>query len=57
MRENTVTFGEYLKHKREERQISLRELARRLNVSAPFISDDEKKSPYSLDGESPADLG
>jgi hypothetical protein len=27
MRETTVTFGEYLKHKREEKQINLRELA------------------------------
>lgn len=41
MKKTTVTFGEYLKHKREERQISLREVARTLGVSAPFLSDVE----------------
>lgn len=56
MRENTVTFGEYLKHKREERQISLRELARRLNVSAPFISDVENNRRAPLTEERLATL-
>ena len=38
MKKTTVTFGEYLKHKREEKHISLREVARTLGVSAPFLS-------------------
>lgn len=36
-----MSFGEYLKRKREEKQISLRELARRLDLSAPYLSDVE----------------
>lgn len=37
-----ITFGEYLTAKREEKDITLRELARKLEVSAPFLSDVEK---------------
>lgn len=36
------SFGAFLSEKREERDISLRELARQLGVSAPFLSDVEK---------------
>ena len=36
MKKTTVTFGEYLKHKREKKQISLREVARTLGVSDRF---------------------
>lgn len=41
MKEHVMTFGEYLKHIREEKHITLRELARRLELSAPFLSDVE----------------
>jgi transcriptional regulator with XRE-family HTH domain len=41
MKNNSISFGEYLKRKREEKQISLRELARRLDLSAPYLSDVE----------------
>lgn len=39
---NYVSFGEFLTLKREERDFTLRELARKLGVSAPFLSDVEK---------------
>lgn len=56
MKENTETFGSYLKHKREEKQISLRELARRLGVSAPFLSDVENNRRTPLTEERLATL-
>ena len=56
MKKTTVTFGEYLKHKREEKQISLREMARTLGVSAPFLSDVENNRRGPLTEERLADL-
>jgi transcriptional regulator with XRE-family HTH domain len=35
------TLGEHIKEVREERDLSVRELAKKLNVSAPFLSDVE----------------
>ena len=46
-----ITFGEYLTAKREERDITLRELARKLEVSAPFLSDVEKNRRAPLTQE------
>lgn len=57
MKKTTLTFGEYLKHKREEKQISLREVARTLGVSAPFLSDVENNRRAPLTEERLADLG
>ena len=37
-----IDFGTFLKKKREERNITLRELARKLAVSPPFLSDVER---------------
>ena len=56
MKKTTVTFGEYLKHKRDEKQISLREVARTLGVSAPFLTDVENKRPGPLTQDRLADL-
>lgn len=44
-------FGDFIAKKREERQITLREMARRLDVSAPFLSDVEKdrRNPFDSD--------
>ena len=42
IRKNPMDFGPFLKEKREERNVTLRELARKLEVSAPFLSDVEK---------------
>jgi len=52
----TTNFGEYLKQMREEKQISLRELARRLEVSAPFLSDVENNRRAPLTEERLATL-
>jgi transcriptional regulator with XRE-family HTH domain len=41
-----TTLGEFIRQKRGELDISLRELARRLEVSAPFISDVELGRRY-----------
>lgn len=56
MKEHMETFGEYLKHKREERQMSLRELARKLELSAPFLSDVENNRRAPLTEERLATL-
>jgi transcriptional regulator with XRE-family HTH domain len=40
------SFGEKIRELREERDISLRELAKRLELSAPFISDIELGRRY-----------
>jgi transcriptional regulator with XRE-family HTH domain len=56
MNKTNVTFGEYLKHKRDEKQISLRELARALGVSAPFLSDVENNRRALLTEDRLADL-
>ena len=36
------SFGEVLHQLREKKDVTLRELARKINVSAPFLSDVEK---------------
>ena len=37
-----ANFGKFLTAKREERDLTLREMARQMGVSAPFLSDVEK---------------
>lgn len=46
-----LNFGDFIAKKREERRITLREMARRLDVSAPFLSDVEKdrRNPFDSD--------
>jgi len=39
---NFKNFGAFLTAKREERDLTLREMARQMGVSAPFLSDVEK---------------
>lgn len=56
MKEHMETFGEYLKHIREEKNITLRELARRLELSAPFLSDVENNRRAPLTEERLATL-
>lgn len=56
MYKTTANFGEFLKRKREEKQTSLRELARRLEVSAPFLSDVENNRRAPLTEERLATL-
>lgn len=46
---NNQSFGEFLKAKREQQKITMRQLAEKLGVSAPFLSDVEKGRRNSLD--------
>jgi transcriptional regulator with XRE-family HTH domain len=43
------TFGEKLRELRDKADISLRELARKMDVSAPFLSDVERGHRYPSD--------
>ena len=49
MNMNDQNFGEFLQAKREQQKITLRQLAEKLGVSAPFLSDVEKGRRNSLD--------
>lgn len=40
------TFGEFIAQKRKDREMSLRQMAEKINVSAVFISDMEKGRRY-----------
>ena len=46
-----ITFGEYLAQLREKKDVTLRELARQLGISAPFLSDVEKGRKPPLTAE------
>ena len=43
------TFGEKLRELRDKADVSLRELARKMDVSAPFLSDVERGHRYPSD--------
>ena len=49
MNMNDQNFGEFLQTKRKQQKITLRQLAEKLGVSAPFLSDVEKGRRNSLD--------
>jgi len=51
MKPENITFGEFLSQKRDEKDITLREMARKLGVSAPFLSDVEKNRRAPLTAE------
>lgn len=51
MKADDKTFGELLTFLREQKDITLRELARGIGVSAPFLSDVEKGRRSALTGE------
>ena len=44
-------FGEFITKKREEKQITLREMAKKLDISPPYLSDVEKdrRNPFELE--------
>lgn len=46
-----TSFGEFIAQKREEKDITLREMAALMGVSAPFVSDMEKdrRNPYEYE--------
>lgn len=45
---NSQNFGEFLQSKREAKKITMRQMAEKLGVSAPFLSDVEKGRRNSL---------
>ena len=49
MNMNNQNFGEFLQTKREQQKITLRQLAEKLDLSAPFLRDVEKGRRNSLD--------
>lgn len=49
MNMNEKNFGEFLQTQREQQKITLRQLAEKLDLSAPFLSDVEKGRRNSLD--------
>lgn len=46
-----LSFGEFIQKKRTEKGITLREMARKLKISAPYLSDVEKgkRNPFNKD--------
>lgn len=44
-------FGEFIANKREEKEITLRDMAKKLDISAPYLSDVEKdrRNPFDLE--------
>ena len=51
MESNNNSFGELLLQLREKHDVTLRELARKIGVSAPFLSDVEKDRKAPLTAE------
>lgn len=51
MNNSFKNFGDFIAKKREENQITLREMAKRIDVSAPYLSDVEKdrRNPFDID--------
>ena len=44
-------FGEFIANKREEKEMTLRDMAKKLDISAPYLSDVEKdrRNPFDLE--------
>lgn len=44
-------FGDFISKKREEKAITLREMAKKLDISAPYLSDVEKdrRNPFDME--------
>lgn len=51
MCEKYLNFGDFISKKREEKKITLREMAKKLNITAPYLSDVEKdrRNPFDLE--------
>lgn len=51
MIKNYLNFGDFITQKREEKKISLREMAKKLNITPPYLSDVEKdrRNPFDLE--------
>lgn len=51
MRDNYLNFGDFIAKKREEKKMTLREVAKLLDISPPYLSDVEKdrRNPFDLE--------
>ncbi len=52
MVENKLSFREFLQNKRESKRITMRQLAEKLSISAPFLIDvekDRRNSPMDME--------
>lgn len=51
MSRNYLNFGDFIAQKREEKKITLREMAKKLKITPPYLSDVEKdrRNPFDLD--------
>ena len=53
MKDKNMSYGEYIKKKRlsDQRELTLRDIAYRLNVSASYISSVENRIKHPFSGE------
>ena len=51
MGEGFLNFGDFIARKREQKRITLREMAKFLEITAPYLSDVEKdrRNPFDMD--------
>lgn len=51
MENNYLNFGEFIAKKRQEKGITLREMAKRLDITPPYLSDVEKdrRNPFDIE--------
>lgn len=51
MSKKYLNFGDFITQKREEKQITLREMAKKLGITPPYLSDVEKdrRNPFDLE--------
>lgn len=51
MNKEYSNFGDFISKKRQEREITLRDMAKRLEISAPYLSDVEKdrRNPFDIE--------
>ncbi|TCT14606.1 helix-turn-helix protein [Natranaerovirga pectinivora] len=51
MENKLLNFGEFITKKREEKKITLREMAKLLGITPPYLSDVEKdrRNPFDLE--------
>lgn len=51
MNNHELTFGDFISQKRKDLRITLKDMADRLNISSPYLSDVEKGKRDSFDLE------
>lgn len=49
MKNGGLTFGKFIEKKRKEKRITLKDMAEKLSISSPYLSDVEKGRRDSLD--------